>query len=286
MTKIIDSLGWILRRTTDTKKISAFYEHTLEIPIIRLHDENIIHWCGGTTVIGFNKIQKQQSLKEKSSENFIMIFKVQSIESVLSHNLLIVNNAELNNINDTVFLKDQEGIVFGIKEMSKNKPDYFDRYWNKRILKTKPTLNNKYTLRNNFLGITSIVIRSQNWHDNAYFYKNNFKFKMIKKNNNSIELAIDNYTNFIFMHSSIKNKEHGSRLDSKQTIVFRSSNATSIADQLINKKQQLLEKPHITADNSGKVFYFHDLSGQIFGIQTRINSDRIEDIVAEKLQNS
>ena len=72
-----------------------------------------------------------------------------------------------------------------------------------------------------------------------------------------------------------------SRLSSRQSFVFRCRDVKSIFNKLLDNKLTPLER-HITGDNAGEIYYFNDLSGQIFGIQTRTNSTRIEDRYAEK----
>ena len=81
MKNSIQNIGWLLRRTHNTKLISKFYENVIQAPIIRTHDENLIHWCGGTTVLGFNKVSNQNNLIEDNG-NFITTYKVRTISKI------------------------------------------------------------------------------------------------------------------------------------------------------------------------------------------------------------
>ena len=72
-----------------------------------------------------------------------------------------------------------------------------------------------------------------------------------------------------------------SRLSSRQSFVFRCRDVKSVFNKLLDNKLTPLER-HITEDKAGEIYYFNDLSGQIFGIQTRTKSTRIEDRYAEK----
>ena len=111
----IFGIGWYLRRTYNTQVISAFYLNNLAIPIIRTHNENIVHWCGGASVIGFNQVVNDIVLTTPDqSNNLIALFKVESKNQFA--NILHLNEETENipNIPSVTFYIDPEGIIFGI----------------------------------------------------------------------------------------------------------------------------------------------------------------------------
>ena len=276
----IFGIGWYLRRTYSTQVISAFYLNNLEIPIIRTHNENIVHWCGGASVIGFNQVDKDVALTTPDqSNNLIALFKVESKNRFANTLHLIEATENLPNIPSVTFYKDPEGVIFGIKETSIKRPDYFDKYWNKQP--THQQLNNEFKLSDNQRGLSSLIIRSKNWLQNAKFYQENLDFSIIEESKENIELAIDAFTTINFMYGSETKDKCSSRLSSRQSFVFRCRDVKSVFNKLLDNKLTPLER-HITEDKAGEIYYFNDLSGQIFGIQTRTKSRRIEDRYAEK----
>ena len=282
MKNSIQNIGWLLRRTHNTKLISKFYENVIQLPIIRMHDENLIHWCGGTTVLGFNKVSNQNNLIEDNG-NFITTFKVRSISKI--NELSKTRDPQLTHkkINGTALFKDPENITFGLKEVSEKEPDYFDNDWINIKKRQDQSLTNNFVLSNNFLGISSFIIKSKNWEKNAEFYKEYLQLNTVFQDDQRIELALDSQTLLIFMLSKINNSHYNSRLHVRQSFVFRALNAKIVADELQTQGHKLIEKPHTTGDHAGEIYYFKDVSGQVFGIQTRKNSHRIEDIAANKL---
>ena len=279
----IYGIGWYLRRTYNTQDVSDFYLNNLEIPIIRTHNENIVHWCGGASVVGFNQVDKEIALSTPDQSNsLIALFKVESKKRFANTLHLNEETENIPNIPSVTFYKDNEGIIFGIKETSIKKPDYFDKYWNKQA--THQQLNNEFKLSGNQRGLSSLIIRSKNWLQNAKFYQENLDFSIIDETEENIELAIDALTTINFMDGDESKVGCSSRLSSRQSFVFRCRNVKSIFNRLIDNKFIPLEK-HITEDDAGEIYYFNDLSGQIFGIQTRTNSTRIEDRYAEKKYN-
>jgi predicted enzyme related to lactoylglutathione lyase len=278
----IQNIGWLLRRTHDTKLISNFYENVLQVPIIRKHDENLIHWCGNTTVLGFNKVSNHNNLIEDNG-NFITTYKVRSITKFKELSKKKYPQLTNKKINSATLFKDPENITFGLEEVSENAPDYFDNDWINIKIKQDQSLNNDFVLSNNFLGISSFIIKSKNWEKNADFYKQYLKLDTVFKDDQRIELALDRHTLLIFMLSKIKNSYYNSRLNIRQSFVFRSLNAKVVADELQTQGHKLIEKPHTTGDQAGEIYYFNDIAGQVFGIQTRKDSKRIEDIAANKL---
>lgn len=276
----IFGIGWYLRRTYSTQVISAFYLNNLEIPIIRTHNENIVHWCGGTSVIGFNQVDKDVALTTPDqSNNLIALFKVESKNRFANTLHLIEATENLPNIPSVTFYKDPEGVIFGIKETSIKRPDYFDKYWNKQP--THQQLNNEFKLSDNQRGLSSLIIRSKNWLQNAKFYQEKLDLSIIEESKENIELAIDAFTTINFMYGDETKDKCSSRLSSRQSFVFRCRDVKSVFNKLLDNKLTPLER-HITEDKAGEIYYFNDLSGQIFGIQTRTNSTRIEDRYAEK----
>ncbi|MBR73378.1 MAG: hypothetical protein CL872_00335, partial [Dehalococcoidaceae bacterium] len=149
---------------------------------------------------------------------------------------------------------------------------------------THQQLNNEFKLSDNQRGLSSLIIRSKNWLQNAKFYQENLDFSIIDETEENIELAIDAFTTINFMDGDESKVGCSSRLSSRQSFVFRCRDVKSILNKLIDNKFIPHEK-HITEDNAGEIYYFNDLSGQIFGIQTRTNSTRIEDRYAEKKYN-
>ncbi|MAX11249.1 MAG: hypothetical protein CL710_02775 [Chloroflexi bacterium] len=276
----IFGIGWYLRRTYSTQVISAFYLNNLEIPIIRTHNENIVHWCGGASVIGFNQVDKDVALTTPDqSNNLIALFKVESKNRFANTLHLIEATENLPNIPSVTFYKDPEGIIFGIKETSIKRPDYFDKYWNKQP--THQQLNNEFKLSDNQRGLSSLIIRSKNWLQNAKFYQEKLDLSIIEESKENIELAIDAFTTINFMYGDETKDKCSSRLSSRQSFVFRCRDVKSVFNKLLDNKLTPLER-HITEDKAGEIYYFNDLSGQIFGIQTRTKSTRIEDRYAEK----
>jgi len=276
----IFGIGWYLRRTYSTQVISAFYLNNLEIPIIRTHNENIVHWCGGASVIGFNQVDKDVALTTPDqSNNLIALFKVESKNRFANTLHLIEATENLPNIPSVTFYKDPEGVIFGIKETSIKRPDYFDKYWNKQP--THQQLNNEFKLSDNQRGLSSLIIRSKNWLQNAKFYQEKLDLSIIEESKENIELAIDAFTTINFMYGDETKDKCSSRLSSRQSFVFRCRDVKSVFNKLLDNKLTPLER-HITEDKAGEIYYFNDLSGQIFGIQTRTNSTRIEDRYAEK----
>ena len=282
MKNSIQNIGWLLRRTHNTKLISNFYENVIQVPIIRTHDKNLIHWCGGTTVLGFNKVSNQNNLIEDNG-NFIATYKVRSISKFKELSKKRDAQITQKKINGTTLFKDPENITFGLKEVSEKAPDYFDNDWIHMKTRQDQSLNNDLVLSNNFLGISSFTIKSKDWGENAEFYKKYLQLSTVFQNDQRIELALDNQTLLIFMLSKVNNSNYDSRMDIRQSFVFRALNAKIVANTLQSQGYKLLEKPHTTGDKAGEIYYFKDVSGQVFGIQTRENSDRIEDIAANKL---
>ena len=283
MNKEIYGIGWYLRRTYNTQDVSAFYLNNLEIPIIRTHNENIVHWCGGASVVGFNQVDKGITLSTPDQSNsLIALFKVEAKKRFANTLHLNEETENIPNIPSVAFYKDNEGIIFGIKEISIKRPDYFDKYWNKET--TNQQLNDKFKLAGNQRGLSSLIIRSKNWLQNAKFYQENLDFSIIEESKENIELAIDAFTTINFMYGDETKDKCFSRLSSRQSFVFRCRDVKSIFNKLLDNKLTPLER-HITGDNAGEIYYFNDLSGQIFGIQTRTNSTRIEDRYAEKKYN-
>ena len=132
MNKEIYGIGWYLRRTYNTQDVSDFYLNNLEIPIIRTHNENIVHWCGGASVVGFNQVDKVITLSTPDQSNsLIALFKVEAKKRFANTLHLNEETENIPNIPSVTFYKDNEGIIFGIKEISIKRPDYFDKYWNK-----------------------------------------------------------------------------------------------------------------------------------------------------------
>ena len=254
----IFGIGWYLRRTYSTQVISAFYLNNLEIPIIRTHNENIVHWCGGASVIGFNQVDKDVALTTPDqSNNLIALFKVESKNRFANTLHLIEATENLPNIPSVTFYKDPEGIIFGIKETSIKRPDYFDKYWNKQP--THQQLNNEFKLSDNQRGLSSLIIRSKNWLQNAKFYQEKLDLSIIEESKENIELAIDAFTTINFMYGDETKDKCSSRLSSRQSFVFRCRDVKSVFNKLLDNKLTPLER-HITEDKAGEIYYFNDLT--------------------------
>ena len=280
MNNNIYGIGWYLRRTYNARAASEFYLRYLKIPVIRIHNENIVHWCGNASVVGFNQINKDVKLiTPNQSNNVILLFKLKSKKQFADKFNFIEQTKDIPNIPSITFYKDNEGIIFGIKEPSRQQPDYFDQYWNKKRIPQQ--LDEEFALKENQLGLSSIIIRSKNWIQNAEFYQRNLNLSIISESKESIELAIDEFSTINFIPGKNIQKTVSSRLSSRQSFVFRCKNINSIAKKLRYNGFTPINR-HITEDQSGKIYYFHDLSGQVFGIQSRTKSTRIEDLYAER----
>ena len=60
-------------------------------------------------------------------------------------------------------------------------------------------MNDKFKLAGNQRGLSSLIIRSKNWLQNAKFYQENLDFSIIEESKENIELAIDAFTTINFM---------------------------------------------------------------------------------------
>ena len=108
----IYGIGWYLRRTYNTQDVSAFYLNNLEIPIIRTHNENIVHWCGSASVVGFNQVDKEIALSTPDQSNsLIALFKVESKKRFANTLHLNEETENIPNIPSVAFYKDNEGII-------------------------------------------------------------------------------------------------------------------------------------------------------------------------------
>ena len=126
MKNSIQNIGWLLRRTHNTKLISNFYENVIQVPIIRTHDKNLIHWCGGTTVLGFNKVSNQNNLIEDNG-NFIATYKVRSISKFKELRTLVYEYKDKKE-NEIRELNDKHGdLKFKIENNQKNYEKLIDQ---------------------------------------------------------------------------------------------------------------------------------------------------------------
>ncbi|MFL2769798.1 MAG: hypothetical protein ACJZ9F_02190 [Rhodospirillaceae bacterium] len=297
MTKHIQTLGWVVRRTKDPMPPGIFYRDILGLPELRRRDNdrarNIMLWAGHFSALETIWLGKPHPPVSRIEDaEVIPIFRVRNLGAVRARlERFKVNFIPPSDPNDeTLYFTDPDGFVSGIREPEAGSdltPDIeANRIWREGIISLPDTPN----MPSDIQDIGWLRIHVQDPHALAPFYSGVVGLDLLEDNNScGVSLHIGETTSLELCPGGSRRSTPKDRKDLPDVWILRGYDFKVFTENMAEANVPLVNELILGA---GSLNYYADPEGHVFGFQERRAYDpedplthRIEDRVARAAWN-
>jgi predicted enzyme related to lactoylglutathione lyase len=280
MRKGIFGLGWFVRRSPDPSALRTFYRDVIGLPELRTGEVSA-YWVGETMALELAPGGRPEPpYRDRTEAPCVPVFRVVSMDRVVER-LKAVGVPFLNEPFERphsvfAYVLDPAGNVTGLAERRRTSPRPEDveawRRWDSGRL----TIPGVRALPPHFMALGWVVLRCADVGLVSTFFREVVGLDVAHETSDSTVFAMGEIERLEIAPGGVPQPVPSDRTEVSNTFLLRVDDADRLSAELLAAGARMIHAPFDVPD--GRVAYFVDPEGHLFGIQSRRpSSPRPED---------
>lgn len=280
----LQGVGWYLRKTRDHEKLGAFYRDVLGLPILR-HDHGIpVFWLGGTTVMGMGPLHGDDpdpQYTDRSEAPVALVMRVANLESTVallkSRGVRFILDPLTVASGSVAYFVDADGNATGIFQASPASLLPEDAEALRRLSAGDISIPGAPPMPAGWQCPGRIVVRCADLAKEVAFYRDVIGLIPRVDQGANVLFSLGATCAFEVASGGAVQPLPADRMDVRNGFVFRVADVEKAAAELAAQGVRCVNPPFDIG--GGRVGYYSDPEGHLFGIQERSpESTRPEDV--------
>lgn len=270
----IVGLGWFVRRSPDPNALRTFYRDVIGLPELRA-GEISAYWVGETMALELAPGGRPEPpYRDRTEAPCVPVFRVVSMERVVERlkaaGVVFLNEPFERPHSVFAYFLDPAGNVTGLAERRRTSPRPEDieawRRWDSGRL----TLPGVRALPPHFISLGWVVLRCRNVGRVATFFHEVVGLDLAHETGDSKVFAVGELERLEIAPGGTPQPIPHDRTEVSNTFLLRVDDADRLSGELLAAGARMINAPFDVPD--GRVAYFVDPEGHLFGLQSRSSS--------------
>ena len=271
--KVVQGLGWFVRRTADPIALGRFYERALGLPRLRSWESDghagAMYWAGEVCVFETNMIGEEPLTGTRESQ-CIPIFRSHDQEASverLVHNGAGFLRSESDERAETVFVQDPEGFPLGIERVRDDSFFAMDRRLTEVWSRNRARLPGGIGIEGAVQALSRVVHLTSDPAEDAAFLADTLKLEELGTLAGRKWLALGDTAILEIRQSRRRLARPEDRVSVRDTWILREYGHDQLVDAMREKGEQPVSSLKF---KGGMLDYFVTPGNRLFGFQQRL----------------